>query len=904
MVLDEAQRYDGSLVGAMASRRSVVPMLLGATDAAASAGVDVYTELRTISGVQAAARNAAPTGQVASTVNSRVAQTALGRSTRALGVLALAGEFAERYMDARTQRRILDAAAEDARIIIGLEDAQRLLASTGADPAMVDGLSDAVETLMEMSRSRFEAAAAAAGDALVGSIPSLAQVAVGYVVSGGAALVIQQAAALAVDLDDYVHAVLTVSAMTTMGEALRDRTESLIAGEGVGGAGAGDYAVRELVGLQHRLAADATATVYSMLWRDCWSRATTLGGIGRGIGLTLAEWFTGDGDTREAFERAMMGRIGLVRTAAVFDARLPDMLANLRSMYAGPMETDEGAGQDFRAGVTRVFDGMEFVWIPAGEFRMGSTGSLAGPAGQPVRRVRIGRGYWLGKCEVTQAEWRTVMGSNPSRFDGCGPNCPLERVLWNDAQRFLGRLNGRAGRDVYRLPSEAEWEYATRAGTETETYAGDVIILRRDDAPILDGIAWYGGNSRVTYDGVDCLVREGSQLRTAPCGTHRVGQKAPNAWGLHDVLGNVGEWVEDCWHRNYDAAPGDGTAWTSGGDCRRRVVRGGSWVNAPDGLGAAVRFIGDVELRSESVGFRVARMPDAGSMDLDDRSSRRTAGAEPGIELAWKLDTGTDLVYRVSMDSEIVLPQGMRTFTSNLETSVRWNVLDVDADGNATVRVTTERVRMRIDGPTETASVDSADGARSGSPLDSIRALAGTSYSVVLDPRGALVGVSGLDQVRDALRAGGRDLSDWDVLKPLAGLEAGPEQWSQYWKALPEGTLGVGSAWESEYELPVPRIGSIALVGADKVESIDGDIVVIGSSATLARNGRAAAAPPGTLDLAELTTLGATRFDAGNGRLLDAGNTVRARYIVIEYGEEFVIDEVTSIRTEPLDARD
>ena len=128
------------------------------------------------------------------------------------------------------------------------------------------------------------------------------------------------------------------------------------------------------------------------------------------------------------------------------------------------------ADAPLRAGESRVFDGMEFVWVPAGEFRMGSTSSDAFNREQPVTQVRISRGYWLGKYEVTQAEWQGVMGSNPSNFDECGRSCPVEQVSWDDAQEFIGNLNGRAGGNRYRLPTEAEWEYAARAGTTGDRY--------------------------------------------------------------------------------------------------------------------------------------------------------------------------------------------------------------------------------------------------------------------------------------------------------------------------------------------------------------------------------------------------------------------------------------------------
>ena len=188
--------------------------------------------------------------------------------------------------------------------------------------------------------------------------------------------------------------------------------------------------------------------------------------------------------------------------------------------------------------------GMEFVRVPAGEFLMGSTSEEAYSLEQPVTRVRIGRAFELGKHEVTQAEWEAVMGSNPSRFDECGGDCPVEDVSWDDVQDFIGRLNALEGEVRYRLPTEAEWEYAARAGTAGDRYAGN-----------LDAIAWYDGNSG------------GS--------THPVGQKAPNAFDLHDMLGNVWEWVQD----RYGGYPGGSvTDPKRPGSGSARVLRGGGWI--------------------------------------------------------------------------------------------------------------------------------------------------------------------------------------------------------------------------------------------------------------------------------------------------------------------------------------
>ena len=232
---------------------------------------------------------------------------------------------------------------------------------------------------------------------------------------------------------------------------------------------------------------------------------------------------------------------------------------------------------------SEVFDGMEFVWVPPGEFRMGSTSRLAKDDEKPVTRVGISRGFWLGKYEVTQGQWEVVMGSNPSRFKEYGRDCPVERVSWNDVQVFVRKLNARSGGRSYRLPTEAEWEYAARPGTAADTYAGNIGEPRGND-PVLNEIAWYDENS-------------GDR-------THPVGQKAPNAWGLHDMLGNVWEWVED-WYGDF---PGGTVIDPAGADSgSARVARGGSWGNFAWYCRSALRRRLDPGNRIAYLGFRLLR---------------------------------------------------------------------------------------------------------------------------------------------------------------------------------------------------------------------------------------------------------------------------------------------------------
>jgi len=187
---------------------------------------------------------------------------------------------------------------------------------------------------------------------------------------------------------------------------------------------------------------------------------------------------------------------------------------------------------------------MDFALIPKGEFDMGSPANEIGRDRRegPVHRVNISKSFYMGKYEVTQKQWQEVMGNNPSQLKG--DDLPVEQVSWNDVQEFINKLNDIEGVNKYRLPSEAEWEYAIRAGTNTKYFFGDNVSELGD-------YAWYSEN---------------------PGRSHPVGQKKPNPWGLYDMRGNVFEWTQDIFHDNYNGAPLNGSAWEGMGS--NRVIRG------------------------------------------------------------------------------------------------------------------------------------------------------------------------------------------------------------------------------------------------------------------------------------------------------------------------------------------
>ncbi|MFO0926515.1 MAG: SUMF1/EgtB/PvdO family nonheme iron enzyme [Gemmataceae bacterium] len=260
------------------------------------------------------------------------------------------------------------------------------------------------------------------------------------------------------------------------------------------------------------------------------------------------------------------------------------LTARLKRLAILPGKKGKKAGD-----LTRVALGggveMTFAWCPPGTFQMGSpTDEAERSEDETLHRATLTEGYWLGVHEVTQKQWWAVMRNNPSEFKG--DDLPVEKVSWDDCQAFCKKLGEKTGKQ-FRLPSEAEWEYACRAGTTTPFHFGDTLSTEQAN---YNGDHTYGRGQK----GVN-------RAKTTP-----VGSFAANAWGLYDMHGNVWEWCQD-WYGGYPSediknpqSPPDGTA---------RVLRGGSWNNNPRGCRAASRRMFDPGFRRGFHGCRVVLVP-------------------------------------------------------------------------------------------------------------------------------------------------------------------------------------------------------------------------------------------------------------------------------------------------------
>jgi formylglycine-generating enzyme required for sulfatase activity len=242
---------------------------------------------------------------------------------------------------------------------------------------------------------------------------------------------------------------------------------------------------------------------------------------------------------------------------------------------------------------------MKFVYVQAGSFIMGSPRNEAGREEDETRHwVHISQGFYISATEVTQGQWKQIMGSNPSAYPELGDNGPVDQVSWYDCQEFIDRLNRKENTSTYRLPTEAEWEYACRAGSTTAFSSGDITEISCNLIEHLDAVAWYCGNSGFR--------------------PHPVGTRQPNAWGIYDMHGNVHEWCEDrcdwqnAWTRRVlvitDSYRNNITDPLSRSG-ERRVFRGGSWNQSSQYARSADRGCFLPGFKRTDIGFRVVKIP-------------------------------------------------------------------------------------------------------------------------------------------------------------------------------------------------------------------------------------------------------------------------------------------------------
>jgi len=260
-----------------------------------------------------------------------------------------------------------------------------------------------------------------------------------------------------------------------------------------------------------------------------------------------------------------------------------------RRVVATSLDVEGDKGKSFSVGMGNGVS-LEMVAIPGGTFWMGAPDGEGEDRERPRHQVTVAP-FWMGKFVVTQAQYEAVMGKNPSRFKGnifsTGANRPVETISWNDAVDFCQKLSAKANRQ-FRLPSEAEWEYACRAGTTTPFYFGETIST---DQANYNGNHIYGSGKK-------------GECRLKPTD---VGSFLPNAFGLYDMHGNVWEWCLDHWHSSYEGAPTDGSAWIgkNAKENATRVLRGGSWNSDPVRCRSAYRYYLSPRVDYSSFGFRI-----------------------------------------------------------------------------------------------------------------------------------------------------------------------------------------------------------------------------------------------------------------------------------------------------------
>lgn len=307
--------------------------------------------------------------------------------------------------------------------------------------------------------------------------------------------------------------------------------------------------------------------------------------------------------------------------------------SNTNSNSANTNSTTSNTSGVNKAGATRKNSiGMEFAFIPVGEFLMGSSDTEIGrnKDEEPQHRVTIKEGFYMGRYEVTQAQYEAVTGSLTKCDYGqldenvLGSMRPVVCVSWSDAKEFIRKLNAKNDGFTYRLPSEAEWEYAARAGTTTAFSFGDSLSSNQAS---FDGRSPYGNGAKGDYKG-----------KTMPVGSYQ-----PNAWGLYDMHGNVWEWVEDIYNENgYAGLPSDGSANTSKGDTFSRVARGGAFDSEANSTRLSYRDRKSANFRSVQFGFRIIAVPTSNTTPSNTTSNPNNTNKVESIK---RNSIGMEFVY-------------------------------------------------------------------------------------------------------------------------------------------------------------------------------------------------------------------------------------------------------------------
>jgi formylglycine-generating enzyme required for sulfatase activity len=231
---------------------------------------------------------------------------------------------------------------------------------------------------------------------------------------------------------------------------------------------------------------------------------------------------------------------------------------------------------------------MEFVYVSPGSFLRGSPSSEPGRENdEKQQRVTLENGFYMQTAEVTQGQWQAVMGALPLYTRKCDEKCPVDRVSWDAAQEFVNKLNEIEGSHNYRLPTETEWEYASRAGSEKAFTNGEISVLTCDHDTKLDETGWYCGNAKIYPH-------------------HPVAQKNPNAWGLYDMHGSVWEWCSD-WYGDYPPEPVTNPIGPSDG--KARVMRGGGIADTARSCRSGNRHSLRPDIIFDNIGLRVVRTP-------------------------------------------------------------------------------------------------------------------------------------------------------------------------------------------------------------------------------------------------------------------------------------------------------